>query len=197
MIVDRTYHFAAAILAFIIWRADLLFVLVLAAMVLFYLLLPVALGLLIWQSVVHVAGPKRRRALARLRWSLSRSMGWLRRRQQRNATRTAMRVYGIEPEAPLPGQSDQLAELMRDAFALDRAVPAILQRPLTAGSLGAAIADAYGLSDVAQTVLIDALARVEPADRTGGPTAQLRATFRRILAPLVGSARQRERIARV
>ena len=196
MILDRYYQFAALILAFLFFREDIGF----AAMMLIplvFLALPVVLGLLVWQELNGRVGASGPRNLVRLRWQLSRSPGIFGEKRRKKIARAVIKAYDLAPETALAEQATRLERLMQDAHAIDRRVPPIFQRPLTAEAIAKILAEAEGLSGPPRAALVAALVKAAPQKRQHGILAQARSAIRRALVPFAGSKLERDRITHV
>ncbi|SMX46087.1 DUF1963 domain-containing protein [Actibacterium lipolyticum] len=196
MILDRYYQLAALIVAFLYFKEDAVFA-VMMLIPLAFLALPVFAGLLVWQEWngrVGAAGP---RGLVRLRWELSRGPRVLAERRRKKIARALIKAYDLAPQAALPEQAARLERLMQDARAIDLRVPPILQKPLTAEGIAKFLAEAEGLSGPPRAALIAALVKATPKSQPRGRMAQARATIRQALAPLAGNALERRRISHV
>ncbi|MTH98986.1 DUF1963 domain-containing protein [Roseibium sp. RKSG952] len=194
MIVDRYYQIFVIFIAVLWLREDLIFAIVFGVIPVLFLLMPVVVGLLLWQSAYQNFGPQKMRLMARLRWDLSRSGSMFADNRKSKTSKTILKVYGIDPTIALPEQKEHLRELLENAYAIDRRVPPIFQKSLTATSLGRALTDACDLTGAKRNSFIATLISVEPKHRTVGPILRIKRAFRRIFAPLVGSKVQRRRI---
>ncbi|WP_294619428.1 DUF1963 domain-containing protein [uncultured Roseovarius sp.] len=193
MILDRYYQIAAGILAFILFREHMMTA-VAALLPFLFLAIPLLIVLLLRQSIAQTLGRKQQRSLLRLRWTLSHQRAPMFERRRDTAAKAVITAYNLAPQAGLPEQAKQIAAMMQETQRINRAYPPILQRRLTADTLGKALAEAAGLTGAPRTALIDALRKAVRETRHRGWPGRIKARLRALLSPLAGTSKQRRRI---
>ena len=196
MILDRFYQISALIIAFVFFRNFLSFLPV-ALFSFAIFILPIVLGLLIWNELNIRVGSAGMRALVRLRWELSWSSGILKAKRLRKISTALIKAYELEPKASLVEQAAQFERMMQDAIKIDRRVPPIFQKSLSTDLISKTLADAEGLSHSERAALRGALVKALPREQNRGFWVNARLAIRKALAPLAGSKVDRDRIGHV